>query len=288
MNSSDKITLTLGQLKRLVAESILKESYSDLDISKAIKSGNYELKGRTPHSDLSFWMRDRYKEGEPWIGSARMFNIHLYQQDGDRWLNLYISFLTGCNLSYFYSDRKIIDNWDFKTTNYIRKPYKGIELVEITPEFLEEIKSNNDLRKVIEKHIEFNVQGQQEDVAQGVYDRYKKLLNSADAKLNNEGVEAIKRYIARQDAERQIREYANAQQEKLGRKYRYYKEYYRGEGSIAHDDDYEGSGETSLGGIAVDLGCKTKEDVDKLIDNLHDGSISQTSGNYRYIYSEKK
>lgn len=285
MKDTDKVTLTVGQLKRLISESILNESDTDLDISNAINSNSYEMTGRKTNPDFDFWRRETPTAGKPWVGNARMFTIHLYQKDGDRWLNLYIDFLNGCYLSYFYSDRKILNDWDYKTANRIRKPVKGIELVEITPEFLNEIKSNSDLQKVIEKWITFNTKNETEDVVKDVFARNARLLDHANAETNNDGVEMISQEIGRRNLEKEIIEYANEQQEKLGRKYSYYKEYYRGEHSIAHDDDYEGSGETSLGSIAVDFGCKTKEDVDDLIERLHRGSISDISGNYRYIYS---
>ena len=43
----------------------------------------------------------------------------------------------------------------------------------------------------------------------------------------------------------------------------YYKEYYRGPSSPAHDDDYEGSGKCKFEDVALDL-CKSEDDVKKL------------------------
>ena len=90
-------------------------------------------------------------------------------------------------------------------------------------------------------------------------------------------------------AHKAAREQIKAAAQKFGgnQEWGYYREYYRGENTPAHDDDYEGSGTLTFAEVADSL-CKTVEQVEKLSKVPVGQQISDISGHYRIYYTRKK
>ena len=258
MKNSDKNILTFEQLKKLIAESLYNEPIKPLDISKAIKSGNYKL------------------FREPGASSDEIFTIYLYQKNDDRLINLCLNFrFRDCDVHYFYSDEIVEDLWRYTHITGTRS------LIEITSEFENEIESNEDLKELVVEYMTEKFPDNNE-----LLQKKLSFLNKIYVYDNNSTYAVYKRKHDERELEKRIHQYADKRQKELNRKYHYYKEYYRGSGSIAHDDDYAGSGEISLGEIAVNTHCKTEEDIEKLIEQLHKTGLTRESGNYRTFYTE--
>jgi len=244
---------------------------ADMDITKAIEDGNYTIES---------WKED---EG-PRPANARVFAICLYRKENDEWINLNLFFFTcKCTATYFRWKNKIDSPMHYTDANRFGDDFKQ-NLIEISPEFQKEISSNEQLRAVIEKHVVSNAGDESESIMKKLFDALEK---PDIAKTNNKAAENLKARNKAKAHDDQIRTYGDELQKKLGRKYSWYREYYRKYGP-AHDDDYAGSGETTLGGIAVALGCKTEKEVDELADRLHKEGISRIDGSYRISYGEKK
>lgn len=92
-------------------------------------------------------------------------------------------------------------------------------------------------------------------------------------------------FIKKQQHDQQIKELRDyATTIGSSQKWGYYREYYRGPTAIAHDDDYEGSGDISFADVALTL-CKNKEEIDKLFMAKVGSRIEDVKGHYRTIYT---
>jgi len=242
------------------------------DISKAIESKNYLFDP---------WKKTR---GAPYIGNARIFVLNMFQKENNKFINLNLFFFNGsCSATFFHFDKKINNPWDCKNAKFFGETGRQ-KLIEISPEFQKEIIENEQLREIIKNHIVFNAKDESESIIQKQF----KGLDNVNIKDNNKAIERRKQDNELKAQKEQLKVYADEQQKKLNRTYRYYKEYYRGPNGPVKDDDYAGSGEISLWGIADTFNCKTEKDIDELIDKLHEKGMYEIDGHYRTGYWEEK
>ena len=237
-------------------------------------------------SDFNAFMWDCHKARQ-----TKMHNDYLYMfyvemskpldpsDYKNGWVTLYIKFeMSKFSLYAGITDKPLPD---------FRELSKGF--IEIPQSFADQIKKNQSFIKTLEVRLNEYAKTRGKDGAS-----FTKVFDS----LGMRGVSVQRNNsIAKASAHNnKIRAAAKAALDEIkaaaksaggNQEWGYYREYYRGPNSPAHDDDYEGSGTLSFEDVAVTL-CKTVEDVKKLANAPVGTRIVNVVDNYRTYYSRRK
>lgn len=292
MKNDTKITLTIKQLRRLVKEAT-GDSEPVFDISRAIASRNIKFEGL---NDSKHWRdamapidqgramwgdKPRAAVGAPSPLNAKLFDVCLFQQEGDGWLNLDLHFDMGhIAVKYFYSKFKNEKPW----ANYRRslgEPRK------IDDAMADDIKSNADLLQALKDYVEYNAPSSNDPAGNNArkMEEMLKKFNGVGPYIDawNNIVDSHKRKDDEKAEFENVKKWAD--QEYANYTFSFYCEYYRGPNVPAHDDDYEGSGEISPSRIISQVGLRTKEAAKKYLDNLvAKGGCTFEEDNYRTFF----
>ena len=230
---------------------------------------------------VAFGGKPRAAVGAPSPLNAKLFDVCLFQQDGDGWLNLDLHFdMWHIAVKYFRSKNKNENPW----ANYRRSMGEPMRIDE---QLANDIKNNPDLLRALKEYIEYNAPSNRDPAGnnarkmQEMLEKYSGVGPYIDAW--NRTVDSVNK---EKDNKKEFEEtQAWADQEYASHKFSYYREYYRGPNAIAHDDDYEGSGSISPSEIVRQVGLRTQEAAKKYLDNLVDkGACTFEEDHYRTFF----
>ena len=244
-----------------------------MDIRKLIKERHvYAEKYQSPpNPDRDFI--------SPGVGSKvgkRLFGISINEPVDDGYLAYVLIFDLSWSWGVCYKTPT-----ECKTPWSLKNRIPTSKMVEVDQKTIDDIKNDESLKKVVVWFL-----GNNEQYVKIAMDKLQKLSfdkNNAYVRREREKEIAKKRHD-------EVVKYA--EEKGAGMKFSYYCEYYRGENAFAHDDDYEGSGDISLGGIVTIMKIESEEEVDKLIERFKtEGQIVYIApreigyiGSYRYFF----
>ena len=162
-------------------------------------------------------------------------------------------------------------------------------LIEIPQKFADEIKKNESFKKTLLARLtDFAKESGKSNASFGkVFEVLEQ--KGVSVQRNNSIAKISAENALRKAKEEENKNALKAAAKKYGsnQEWSYYKEYYRGPNSPAHDDDYEGSGDLSFEEVVLSL-CRSEEQVKKLASQPVGFSIVTTSDHYRTYYSRAK
>ena len=258
INESTKVTLTLKQLKKLVKESEGDSTSTEFDISAAIKSGNYKIQG--------------IRGDKPNPVNVRMFAICMYQKSEKGWLNLDLVFDMAYAWAMFYDGKQKKDRpWDERRIG----SRDGSLLIDDS--LFDELKSNPDLHKAIEDHVEYCCRGNFVDEKKDmVFKKLENLKVSGTNRFAQSAIDTSNHEKALKDAV----EYCKATYPQIigGHSTQWYDQ-----GGPGDPWDYDGDDDLSLERTFEIFDIDSKEKVDAL---AKAGKMSKTveKGNFSTTY----
>lgn len=237
-------------------------------------------------SDFNAFMWDCHKARQ-----TKMHNDYLYMfyvemskpldpsDYNNGWVTLYIKYeMSRFSLYAGITDKPLPD---------FRELSKGF--IEIPQTFADQIKTNQSFIKTLT--IRLNEYAKTRGKEGASFDKVFDVLKTKQISVqrNNSIAKAMEHNKKLDMAHKAHRDEIKAAAKSAGgnQEWGYYREYYRGPNSPAHDDDYEGSGTLSFEDVAVTL-CKTVEDVKKLANAPVGTRIVDVVDHYRIYYSRRK
>lgn len=229
------------------------------DISAAIKSGNFKIQG----------IRERAGANPV---NVRMFALCMYQKSDTGWLNLNLVFDMAYAWAMFYDGNRKKDRpWDER-----RIGSKDGSLL-IDDSLVEELKSNPDLHKAIEDHVEYCCKGNAVDEKKDmVFKKLENLKVSGTNRFAQAAIDTSNHEKALKDAV----EYCKATYPEIvgGHSTQWYDQ-----GGPGDPWDYDGDNDLSLERTFEIFDIDSKEKVDAL---AKAGKMSKTvnKGNFSTTY----